>query len=84
MKSIQISKLIGVKIREERENHKMSLRQIAALIGVTEEELYQFECGNTCIDVDSLFVFARLFNLDPISFMHGIVNVNIGAGNTVH
>ena len=84
MQNNQVAKMLGIKIRQERESHNMSLSQIANLIGVTEELLTQFECGDTCIDIDSLFVFARLFNLQPTYFLFGTVNVNIGASSTLH
>lgn len=63
-----IAKMLGIKIRKQRENHKISIERMASLIGVTEEEMNRFETGESCIDVDSLFQFAYLFNVDPTSF----------------
>ncbi len=62
-----IAKMLGIK-RKQRENHKISIERMASLIGVTEEEMSRFETGESCIDVDSLFQFAYLFNVDPASF----------------
>ncbi|MEX6397671.1 helix-turn-helix domain-containing protein [Providencia hangzhouensis] len=60
-----IAKMLGIKIRKQRENHKISIERMASLIGVTEEEMSRFETGESCIDVDSLFQFAYLFNVNP-------------------
>ncbi|MEX0425371.1 helix-turn-helix transcriptional regulator [Providencia rettgeri] len=79
-----IAKMLGVKIRKQRENHKISIERMASLIGVTEEEMNRFETGESCIDVDSLFQFAYLFNVDPASFLYGVVNVNSGTCSSIH
>ncbi|MFL7852321.1 XRE family transcriptional regulator [Providencia rettgeri] len=34
-----IAKMLGIKIRKQRENHKISIERMASLIGVTEEEM---------------------------------------------
>ncbi|MEY0239648.1 helix-turn-helix domain-containing protein [Providencia rettgeri] len=79
-----IAKMLGIKIRKQRENHKISIERMASLIGVTEEEMSRFEIGESCIDVDSLFQFAYLFNVDPASFLYGVVNVNSGTCSSIH
>ncbi|BBU96961.1 helix-turn-helix domain-containing protein [Providencia hangzhouensis] len=79
-----IAKMLGIKIRKQRENHKISIERMASLIGVTEEEMSRFETGESCIDVDSLFQFAYLFNVDPASFLYGVVNVNSGTCSSIH
>ncbi|WP_438873216.1 helix-turn-helix domain-containing protein [Providencia hangzhouensis] len=56
---------------------------MASLIGVTEEEMSRFETGESCIDVDSLFQFAYLFNVNA-SFLYGVVNVNSGTCSSIH
>ncbi|WP_338565051.1 helix-turn-helix transcriptional regulator [Providencia hangzhouensis] len=76
--------MLGIKIRKQRENHKISIERMASLIGVTEEEMSRFETGESCIDVDSLFQFAYLFNVDPASFLYGVVNVNSGTCSSIH
>ncbi|WP_272536459.1 MULTISPECIES: helix-turn-helix domain-containing protein [unclassified Providencia] len=76
--------MLGIKIRKQRENHKISIERMASLIGVTEEEMSRFETGESCIDVDSLFQFAYLFNVDPASFLYGVVNVNNGTCSSIH
>ncbi|EKT55989.1 helix-turn-helix domain-containing protein [Providencia sneebia] len=80
----EIAKLLGIKIRKQRESHKMTLKQTARLIGVSEDQMNRFENGESCIDVDSLFQFAYLFNLEPTAFLYGVVNVNVGTRRTVH
>ncbi|MGL5951545.1 MAG: helix-turn-helix domain-containing protein [Providencia rustigianii] len=84
MNKNEIAKKLGVKIRLQRESHKMSLQQAAKLIGVSVDEMNRFENGESCIDVDSLFQLAYLFNLEPASFLYGVVNVNSGARSTLH
>ncbi|MEX9890015.1 helix-turn-helix domain-containing protein [Providencia rettgeri] len=79
-----IAKMLGIKIRKQRENHKISIERMVSLIGVTEEEMSRFETGESCIDVDSLFQFAYLFNVDPASFLYGVVNVNSGTCSSIH
>lgn len=79
-----IAKMLGIKIRKQRENHKISIERMASLIGVTEEEMSRFETRESCIDVDSLFQFAYLFNVDPASFLYGVVNVNNGTCSSIH
>ncbi|MEY0153307.1 helix-turn-helix domain-containing protein [Providencia rettgeri] len=79
-----IAKMLGIKIRKQRGNHKISIERMASLIGVTEEEMSRFETGESCIDVDSLFQFAYLFNVDPASFLYGVVNVNSGTCSSIH
>ncbi|WP_248846448.1 helix-turn-helix domain-containing protein, partial [Providencia heimbachae] len=79
-----IAKMLGIKIRKQRESHKMTLKQTASLIGVSEDEMNRFESGESCIDVDSLFQFAHLFNLEPTIFLYGVVNINSGTRNTIH
>ncbi|MDB9567226.1 helix-turn-helix domain-containing protein [Providencia rettgeri] len=84
MRKENIAKMLGIKIRKQRENHKISIERMASLIGVTEEEMSRFETGESCIDVDSLFQFAYLFNVDPASFLYGVVNVNSGTCSSIH
>ncbi|WP_426099136.1 helix-turn-helix domain-containing protein [Providencia sp. PROV200] len=79
-----IAKMLGIKIRKQRENHKISIERMASLIGVTEEEMNRFDTGESCIDVDSLFQFAYLFNVDPTSFLYGVVNINGGTYSSLH
>ncbi|WP_369310368.1 helix-turn-helix domain-containing protein [Providencia rettgeri] len=84
MSKNNIAKMLGIKIRMQRESHKMSIKQTATLIGVSEDEMNRFENGDSCIDVDSLFQFAYLFNLEPTTFLYGVVNINSGARSTLH
>lgn len=84
MNENEIAKKLGIKIRMQRESHKMSIQQAADLIGVSEDEMNRFETGDSCIDVDSLFQFAYLFNLEPTTFLYGVVNTNSGARSTLH
>ncbi|APC12770.1 MULTISPECIES: helix-turn-helix domain-containing protein [Providencia] len=84
MSKDSIAKMLGIKIRNQRESHKMTVKQTANLIGVTEDEMRRFENGESCIDVDSLFQFAYLFNIEPASFLYGVVNVNSGMRSTLH
>lgn len=84
MHSDDIAKMLGIKIRKQRESHKMTIKQAAMLIGVSEDEMNRFENGESCIDVDSLFQFAYLFNLEPTVFLYGVVNINTGVRSTVH
>nr|CAC9179700.1 Helix-turn-helix domain [Providencia rettgeri] len=79
-----IAKMLGIKIRKQRENHKISIERMASLIGVTEEEMSRFETGESCIDVDSLFQFAYLLMLIPLLFLYGVVNVNSGTCSSIH
>ena len=39
MNENEIAKKLGIKIRMQRESHKMSLQQAADLIGVSEDEM---------------------------------------------
>lgn len=84
MSKDNIAKMLGLKIKMQRESHKMTIKQTATLIGVSEDEMNRFETGDSCIDVDSLFQFAYLFNLEPASFLYGVVNTNSGARSTLH
>lgn len=84
MSKDNIAKMLGIKIRMQRESHKMTIQQAAILIGVSEDEMNRFENGESCIDVDSLFQFAYLFNLEPTTFLYGVVNVNSGASSILH
>ncbi|EOX2922837.1 hypothetical protein ACPFAO_003512 [Providencia stuartii] len=43
MQKDNIAKLLGIKIRKQRESHKMTLKQTARLIGVSEDEMTRFE-----------------------------------------
>ena len=84
MSKDNIAKMLGLKIRMQRESHKMTIKQTATLIGVSEDEMSRFENGDSCIDVDSLFQFAYLFNLEPTTFLFGVVNTNSGVRSTLH
>lgn len=84
MSKDNIAKILGIKIRKQRESHKMTVKQTANLIGVTEDEMTRFESGEICIDVDSLFQFAYLFNVEPTTFLYGVVNINGGIRSTIH
>lgn len=84
MRNESIAKMLGIKIRKQRENHKISIKKMASLIGVIEDEMNRFETGESCIDVDSLFQFAYIFNVDPASFLYGVVNVNSGTCSSIH
>ncbi|MEX6038944.1 helix-turn-helix domain-containing protein [Providencia hangzhouensis] len=77
-----IAKMLRRTQNNER-NDKISIERMASLIGVTEEEMSRFETGESCIDVDSLFQFAYLFNVDPASFLYGVVNVNSGTCSSI-
>lgn len=84
MSNDSIAKMLGIKIRKQRESHKMTIKETASLIGVSEDEMNRFENGESCIDVDSLFQFAYLFNVDPASFLYGVVNINSGVCRALH
>ncbi|MEX9947552.1 helix-turn-helix domain-containing protein [Providencia alcalifaciens] len=57
MNENEIAKKLGIKIRMQRESHKMSLQQAADLIGVSEDEMNRFESGESCIDVFNLRIY---------------------------
>lgn len=84
MSKDNIAKMLGIKIRKQRESHKMTVKQTANLIGVAEDEMTRFENGESCIDVDSLFQFAYLFNVEPTVFLYGVVNFHGGIRSTIH
>ncbi|ENU1226304.1 helix-turn-helix transcriptional regulator [Providencia rettgeri] len=58
-----IAKMLGIKIRKQRENHKISIERMASLIGVTEEEMNRFETGEIVlmlIHYFNLLIFSML------------------------
>ena len=50
------------RIRELREDHDLTQRQIAAILGITQTQYFRYEQGYRDIPTDLLIVLARYYN----------------------
>ena len=58
--------LVGKRLREERINKKISIAEIAGVLGITEEHYRKLEAGSTRISTDKLLILYDTYGEDPV------------------
>lgn len=69
-----IDKHVGSRIRSLRLSHRLSVSQLASLIGVTERDIERFEDGAIRVGAEILGRVANAFNVRSLSFFDGAEN----------
>jgi transcriptional regulator with XRE-family HTH domain len=64
----ELSKKIGRRIFSLRENKGMSLDELSFGIGISQQQLFEYESGQNKITVDCLVRIAEVLNLKMIHF----------------
>ena len=66
-----MSKIMGQRIHDKREEYRYSMEDIAQILGVTRQTICKWEKGKVRnIDRDYIFKMAQLFHCDPEWLMH--------------
>lgn len=63
---------IALKLRAAREKAGYKQEDVANILGVTPQKVSSFETGRTRVDVDTLVILCKLYNVDANDIM-GIV-----------
>lgn len=61
---------LGKKIKEMRENQKLSQEKLAKLIGISRAALSELERGNRYLDAIELLNLSKIFSIDPVNFFN--------------
>lgn len=64
-----ISQLIGHKIRQQRQRLRLSAKDIAQRVGISQQQFSRYENGLCKIDVDMLFHIAQELKVTPADFL---------------
>nr|WP_314267056.1 helix-turn-helix transcriptional regulator [uncultured Moellerella sp.] len=62
------SKIVGQRIKQLRKNKQLTIEQVGRMVGVSEQQQSRYERGINRIDVEKLFLFSQLFEVDITSF----------------
>lgn len=66
-----MSKIMGQRIHDKREENHMSVEELADKLNVTRQSVYRWEQGKVKnIDRDYIFKMATLFHVEPEWLMH--------------
>ena len=60
---------IAARLRSAREKAGYKQEDVANLLGVTPQKVSSFETGRTRVDVDTLVILCRLYNVDANDIM---------------
>lgn len=66
-----IDKLVGKRIRAERESQDMTLDELAVRVGVTPQAIHQYELGLSPLTVSRLVIIARALGRKTRFFLEG-------------
>lgn len=66
-------KFSGKKLREQREQHKLSIRQLASLIGTDRTSISRFENEQRMPSIEMVGRFAEYFNCPFDIFLEQII-----------
>ncbi|HEP0304621.1 TPA: helix-turn-helix transcriptional regulator [Providencia rettgeri] len=63
-----ISKIIGNKITYYRKMKGMTLENLSKVVGVSEQQQSRYERGINRINIDRLYHYSKIFEIDIIDF----------------
>ncbi|HHE6470649.1 TPA: helix-turn-helix domain-containing protein [Providencia rettgeri] len=63
-----ISKIIGNKITYYRKMKGMTLENLSKVVGVSEQQQSRYERGINLINIDRLYHYSKIFEIDIIDF----------------
>lgn len=75
-KNQEIDCYIGKKLRFIRKKHKLTQADLAKHIGVSHQQVQQYEIGESRLSANTLFQLASIFNVNPGYFFEGAAPVN--------
>ncbi|EMT6576313.1 helix-turn-helix domain-containing protein [Providencia sp. PROV130] len=65
-----ISRIIGNKITYYRKMKGMTLESLSKIIGVSEQQQSRYERGINRINIDRLYQYAKIFNINIADFFN--------------
>ncbi|WP_272524367.1 helix-turn-helix domain-containing protein [Providencia sp. PROV216] len=68
-----ISRIIGNKITYYRKMKGMTLESLSKIIGVSEQQQSRYERGINRINIDRLYHYSKIFEIDIIAFLFSIL-----------
>ncbi|MGL4171592.1 helix-turn-helix domain-containing protein [Morganella morganii] len=80
-KKLQV--IIGQEIKTLRKSKGISGYELGDIIRMSQQQISRYECGDSAIQIDTLILILRLFNISPEKFIHRIlflVNRDIESG----
>ncbi|HGN9341093.1 TPA: helix-turn-helix domain-containing protein, partial [Morganella morganii] len=80
-KKLQV--IIGQEIKALRKSKGISGYELGDIIRISQQQISRYECGDSAIQIDTLILILRLFNISPEKFIHRIlflVNRDIESG----
>ncbi|SDH59083.1 helix-turn-helix domain-containing protein [Bosea robiniae] len=67
-----VNRHIGDRLRLLRGKHKLTLKHIGELLGVSHQQIRNYEEGVNRLTADALFVLSREMKVDPGFFLEGL------------
>ncbi|MBO1929170.1 helix-turn-helix domain-containing protein [Providencia hangzhouensis] len=68
-----ISKIIGNKITYYRKMKGMTLENLSNIVGVSEQQQSRYERGINRINIDRLYHYSKIFEIDIMAFLFSIL-----------
>ncbi|MEY1422384.1 helix-turn-helix domain-containing protein [Morganella morganii] len=72
-KKLQV--IIGQEIKSLRKSKGISGYELGDIIRISQQQISRYECGDSAIQIDTLILILRLFNISPEKFIHRILSL---------
>lgn len=68
-----VNRHIGGRLRLLRSKHRLTLKYIGELLGVSHQQVENYESGKHRLTADALFILSRRLKVDPRFFFEGLL-----------
>lgn len=86
-KNTEIDRHVGKKLKQIRKKHKLTQAKLGEVLGVSHQQVQQYEIGDSRIAASTLFEISNIFNVQPNYFFEDYANSNqknsLAADNTL-
>ncbi len=87
-KNTNVDRHVGKKLKQIRKKHKLTQAKLGEVLGVSHQQVQQYEIGDSRVAASTLFEISNIFNVKPNYFFDDIekqqANLNsIAADNTL-
>lgn len=87
-KNAEIDRHVGKKLKQVRKKHKLTQAKLGEIVGVSHQQIQQYEIGDSRVAASTLFELSNIFNVQPNYFFEDFTNNSsqknaIAADNTL-
>lgn len=79
----KMSKFIGLKIRELREKHSMTGKELSLLLGISQQHQSRYENGDVNIHVDTIYYLSKIFDVEVDYFFSDFISIKENSNNEI-